>query len=95
MKSFAYFFSVFAFFIVSFGIGFYVIFNGESKDKLFVNAGSHSGGNATNKTKGEINYFGSSYLAVIKTSAMMIGELVSRYKFKIQFVDKIICPLSS
>ena len=72
MSSFAYFFVVFAFFIVSFGLGFYIIFNGR-KGKL-----------ENKTTKNEVddeedtNYFSYPFLTVIKTSAMMIGELVRK-----------------
>ena len=72
MSSFAYFFVVFAFFIVSFGLGFYIIFNGR-KDKF----GTKTTGKEV-EDKGDTNYFAFPFLAVIKTSAMMVGELVRK-----------------
>ncbi len=66
MSSFAYFFVVFAFFIVSFGLGFYIIFNGRGAGEKEVD------------NEGDTNYFAFPFLTVIQTSAMMIGELVRK-----------------
>ena len=70
MTSFAYFFAVFAFFIVSFGLGFYIIFKGYGNNFEY----------GKNPTRNETNYFSYPYLTLIKTPAMMIGELVSTSK---------------
>ena len=69
---------MFAFFVVSFGLGFYIIFNGY-QPKI-------ANGNKTtievDKEEG-VNYFAFPYLTVIKTSAMMIGELVRKSRYVI------------
>ena len=94
MERFACLFVVFATFIIAFGFGFYVIFNDQPNDKKVGNWTTlHLEGNDTHESngttsqlisndthneKGPINYFSYPYLAIIKTSAMMIGELVSK-----------------
>ena len=70
MSSFAYFFVVFAFFIVSFGLGFYIIFNGRK------NKSRDEPAEKKEEKEDDTNYFGYPFLAVIKTTAMVIGELV-------------------
>ena len=96
MERFACLFVVFATFIVSFGFGFYIIFNDQSNDNKVVNGTtSRPEGNDTHesnetisrliandtlKDSEHVNYFAYPYLAIIKTSAMMIGELVSKFR---------------
>ena len=81
MSSFAYFFVVFAFFIVSFGLGFYIIFNGH-------NAEFRNGAREKEvDNEGDTNPFAFPFLTVIKTSAMMIGELVRKQReFTIKYL---------
>ena len=77
MATFVFFLVWYVFFIIAFGLGFYILLHKKPKDATTITSK-----NTVCAKEDDYEFFNSPWLSLVKTSTMFVGELVSKSTFK-------------
>ena len=77
MATFVFFLVWYVFFIIAFGLGFYILLHKKPKDTTTITSK-----NTACAKEDDYEFFNSPWLSLVKTSAMFVGELVSKSTFR-------------
>ena len=84
MATFVFFLVWYVFFIIAFGLGFYILLHKKPKDATTITS-KHTASDDTKKgcaKEDDYEFFNSPWLSLVKTSTMFVGELVSKSTFE-------------
>ena len=84
MATFVFFLVWYVFFIIAFGLGFYILLHKKPKDATTITS-KETASDDTKKAcakEDDYEFFNSPWLSLVKTSTMFVGELVSKATFK-------------
>ena len=84
MATFVFFLVWYVFFIIAFGLGFYILLHKKPKDATTITSKNTASVDTKMACAKEDDYefFNSPWLSLVKTSTMFVGELVSKSTFR-------------
>ena len=91
MATFVFFLVWYVFFIIAFGLGFYILLHKKPKDATTITSKNTASVDTKCAKEDDYEFFNSPWLSLVKTSTMFVGELVSKSTFRKYPTYNIIC----
>ena len=82
MATFVFFLVWYVFFIIAFGLGFYILLHKKPKDATTITSKNTASVDTKCAKEDDYEFFNSPWLSLVKTSTMFVGELVSKSTFR-------------